>query len=122
MTNKSDFLDALRLLVGRAELEDSERERMLALLTEGQFGTIELDELNKIASIVESEKANLEREILESSDPDLINEMSDTVEALEQIEYDSATKTFEELSASDNLNSAKNISGQSLLDKFAGIQ
>ncbi|MBU0576436.1 hypothetical protein KJ654_02125 [Patescibacteria group bacterium] len=122
MTNKSDFLDALRLLVGRAELEDSERERMLALLTEGQFGTIELDELNKIASIVESEKANLEREILESSNPDLINEMSDTVEALEQIEYDSATKTFEELSASDNLNSAKNISGQSLLDKFAGIQ
>ncbi|MBU1967240.1 hypothetical protein KKH50_03050 [Patescibacteria group bacterium] len=122
MTNKSDFLDALRLLVGRAELEDSERERMLALLTEGQFGTIELDELNKIASIVESEKANLEREILESSDPDLINEMSDTVEALEQIEYDSATKTFEELSASDNLNSVKNISGQSLLDKFAGIQ
>jgi len=123
MANKSDFLDGLRLLVGRAELEESEKERLLALLTEARFSTVELDDLNKIANIVESEKANMEREISESSDPDLINEMSEVTEAIEKIEYDSAIKTFDEMGVvTNNSGQVAEKSGQWLLDKFAGIQ
>jgi flagellar basal body rod protein FlgG len=122
MANKSDFLDGLRLLVDRAELAESEKERLLSLLTEARFSTVELEDLSKIAGIVESEKASLEQEVSESSDPDLINEMSDISEALDAIEYDSAIKTFNDLGIKgDSSNELSAKSGQWLLDKFAGL-
>lgn len=121
MPNKSEFLDALRLLVGRAEIEESDRERYLSLLTEARFATIELDDLSKIAQVIETEKAEIEREIAESADPDMINEMSDLVEALDKIDYDAAVQALKDGGVSTDDAGLLKKSGQWLLDKFAGL-
>lgn len=123
MGSKSDFLEGLRLLVGRSEMDESEKERLLALLTEARFSTASIEDLNKIATVVESEKASLETEIAESSDPDMINEMSDVIEALDKIDYDAATTAFDQMGVeNDGSSQVSNKSGQWLLDKFAGIE
>ena len=122
MQNRSDFLNSIRLLVQRAEIEDGEKEKFLSLLTEARFETIEIEDLGRLATIIENVKADIEREISESGDPDMINEMNATIEEIDKIEYDAAIQAFADAGVFENpAGSSPHKSGQWLLDKFAGL-
>jgi hypothetical protein len=120
MQNRSDFLNSIRLLVQRAEIEDSEKEKFLSLLTEARFETIQIEDLSRLGTIVDNVKADIEREIAESGDPDMINEMNAMIEEIDKIEYDASMKAFEDAGITESSN-IQPKSGQWLLDKFAGL-
>lgn len=119
------FIDAFRQLVQFANIDQTRKEYFLNLLTEARYNTMTNEEAEELVNIAANTQEELEQKIIDSNDPEMINDLTELKEFTYSILNEAEEKGYRLIlgdQASSNTNQAvTQKSGKWLLDKFAGL-
>lgn len=122
--DRLSFIDAFRQLIQFAELDESRKEYFLALLTDARYGTMTVDEAAELMEIVAKTQDQIERRIIDSNDPEMINGLTQLKEFTYSLMNEAEEKGYRMVlgdKAMDTSDNDQQKPGQWLLDKFAGL-
>ena len=122
--DKISFIEAFRQLVQFAQIDESRKQYFLSLLTESRYNSMTADDSAELIQIAETAQDQLEQKIIDSSDPEMIDALTDLKEFTYSLLNEAEEKGYR-LVLGDQVvgvsNAAKEQSAKWLLDKFAGL-
>ena len=122
--DKISFIEAFRQLVQFAQIDESRKQYFLSLLTESRYNSMTADDSAELIQIAETAQDQLEQKIIDSSDPEMIDALTDLKEFTYSLLNEAEEKGYRLVLGDQAVgvsNAAKEQSAKWLLDKFAGL-
>lgn len=124
--DSGSFFSLLREAIGQSTVPSERIDYLSGLLTEDKYSSISSADADEIAKYLEEASVNLEKQILESRDIEMINNLTQLKEFTNDLLNDAERGALEfVLANTQNKPSTQSTtatkSGHWLLDKFAGL-
>lgn len=113
----------LREVVDHSDLDHDRKNYFLGFLTETRFSEMTYDDAAELLKVMDKSLNKLEQEVLNTNDPDRINELTALKEFVNQSLYDAEMAALQSAAPGVDLLATEETSRdpQSLLDMLAGL-
>jgi hypothetical protein len=124
-TTLPSAIPMLRQVVEYADIEHDRKEYFAGLLTDGRFSQMSYQDAAELLEIMTKAQDKLEKSVLDTNDPDMINELTDMKKFVNETLYEAEMSALQagagEIDLANSDEAEKALNPQYLLDKFAGL-